>query len=395
MRKTLIWLLVLGWLGVASLDAAKDCPSRLLSFLHPVGDLPLSWALELRGFDHLVDGENFVYSGIGGWLRFEASENLSLDLEAVYRPKRFGDCSEAAGLSPFQLKTLSLNVFLEGAGAELSLGRQEILRGSGLILNDFFDAVTAEFSLLGFDVSAGAGILALQAAKESLFCQKCFFYEYRSGWKGFCRSEYGDFRMAYVDLTGSFGKHSRLGLLYLISGAAEPGFSSHTLALHSRWRLPGRVNLFTEMAAQRLGDPARWSAGWFVEAMRTFRFKGIGNLTLRAGSLYGRNDNQILFAPVFGNLHMGDRQHYSVRQGHILSLRARYAPDFLKSISLDTAYYRNYAHGLADSLTDEFDMGVEIRLPRSERFRIRAVYSHSMTPDGPVHQVRIDTRINL
>jgi len=395
MGKILFRILLLIGLSAAPLSAAKNCPSRLSSFLHPVGDAPFFWAVELRGFDHLVDGLNYTYFGIGGWLRFEASENLSLDLEAVYRPKRYGDCREAEDLSPFQLRTFSLNASLEGPAVDIRLGRQEIIRGSGLVLNDFFDAVSTEASLFGVDVSAGAGILALPAAKESLYCQKCFFYEYRSGWKGLCRSEYGDYGMAYIDLTGSPGKRHRLGLLYMKTWAVEPGFSSHTLSVHGNWRLPGRVNLFTELATQRPENHTGWVSGWHVEAIRSFRIKRAGSLTLRAGSLFGQARGRLLFTPVFGNLYLGDRQHYSVRQGHILSFRARFTPVFFKAISLDAAYFSNPAHGLADPVTDEFDLGMEARLPRSEKFRIRFVYSRSMTPSGPVHQARIDTRINL
>jgi hypothetical protein len=395
MRNFRTALLIFAWAGTIPLTAAKNCPSRLLSHLHPLGGSPFSWALELRGFDHLVEGENFVYYGLGGMLRFEPGENLSLDLEAVYRPKRYGDCAPAKGLSPFQLKTLSLNLYLEGPDVEIRAGRQEVLLGSGLVLNDFFDAVSLEAGLSGLTLRAGAGVLALQAAKEALYCQKCFFYEFRSSWKGFCRSNYGDHGMAYFDLTGSLGKNRRAGLLYLRTWAPPSGFSSHTLSLHGNLRLPGRVNLFTEAAIQKLDEVPGWAHGWFLEAVRNFNFRGLGTLTLRAAGLFGSADGTSLFTPLYGNLFMGDRQHYSVRQGRILGFRVRFLPEFLKSISLETAYFFNPARGFGDPLTDEFDLGLDIRLFKSENLRIFTVWSRSMTPVGRIGQLRMETRVNF
>jgi len=385
---TLIFGLTLG-------AAAKDCPSRLYSNLHSLGSSPLYWAFELRGFNYIVDGTNYFYQGLGGLLHFEPSENFFIDIEGVYRPKKYRDCTQADELSAFQLKTLSLNYFWKGPGIELMLGRQQLLEGSGLVLNDFFDAMTIDFTVGNFDISLGAGILALQVAMESLYCQKCFFYEYKSGWKGFCNSEYGDYKTAFINIARRFGTGNNLALLYLKTLAKDESFSSDTFSLNSKVRLPIKLNLVTELVLQRLSQSGNWTHGLYLEIYKSWRFRKAGNLTLKLQNLYGSSNDNILFTPVFGNVYLGDRQHYSIRQGNILGVKAKFTPAYLKAVSINAAYYVSSKAYFSEFLTDEINLGLELRLFRSEKIRFKTVYSRAMTPEGPVNQFRLDTRINL
>ena len=301
--------------------------------LNTLGSTGLSWNLELRGFYYGVDGTPYAFPGLGGWLRFEPSERWSFDVEAVLRDKVYLDY-EREDLSPIQLKTALVRYHDPAGRFDLSLGRQEVQLADGLIMDEFLDAAQIEWRSGSFEVRAGAGILALSAAKESLYCAKCLFFEYRSCWKGFGESAYGDFKTAFVQASASLGAAGTVGLVYQKVSAADPAFDSDMAGVFAGLALPFRWRLGFEAALQKQPLHEAPAFGFHVDLYRSWRIAGWGSLQLRLQDLYGSAEGSLVFSPTFGNLHLGDRQHYSVRQGHTIGLGLKLTPEFYKPITL-------------------------------------------------------------
>jgi hypothetical protein len=374
--------------------AVKDCRSRLTSGLNDLGSTGLSWNLELRGFYYGVDGTSYAFPGLGGWLRFEPSERWSFDLEAVVRDKAYLDY-ERDDLSPVQLKTALIRYHDPAGRFDLSLGRQEIQLADGLVMDEFLDAAQVEWRSGAFEVRAGAGILALSAAKESLYCAKCLFFEYRSCWKGFGESAYGDFKTAFVQASASLGPAGTAGLLYQKVEAADPAYGSDLAGVFGRLNLPLGWRLGFEGAVQKQPLHEAPAFGFHVDLYRNWRIAGLGSLQFRLQDLYGSAEGSLLFSPTFGSLHLGDRQHYSVRQGHTIGLGLKLTPEFYKPITLTAGYYANAAKGLTGWRTDEIDAGLEWRPFGADWSRIYVGYARAATPTGLVHQLSLETRISF
>lgn len=387
--------LILG-LALAALPALaiKDCRSRLTTGLNPLGGTGLSWNLELRGFYYGVDGTSYAFPGLGGWLRFEPSERWSFDLEAVVRDKAYLDY-ERNDLSPIQLKTALVRYHDPAGRFDLSLGRQEVQLANGLIMDEFLDAAQVEWRSGAFEIRAGAGLLALSAAKESLYCAKCLFFEYRSCWKGFGESAYGDFRTAYAQVSASLGPAGTVGLIYQKVAAADPAYGSDMAGLYGGLNLPLRWRLGFEAAVQKQPLHATPAFGFHVDLYRSWRISGLGSLQVRLQDLFGSAAGSLLFSPTFGSLHLGDRQHYSVRQGHTIGLGLKLTPEFYKPLTLSAGYFANAAGGLTEWLTDELDAGLEWRPFGADWGRVYLGYARAITRTGLVRQIALETRVSF
>ncbi len=374
--------------------AVKDCRSRLSSGLNALGSTGLSWNLELRGFYYGVDGTPYVFPGLGAWLRYEPSERWTFDLEASIKEKAYLDY-ERPELSPIQLKTALVRYRDPDGRFDISLGRQEVQLADGLIMDEFLDAAQISGRFGAFEIRAGAGWLALSAAKEALYCAKCLFFEYRSCWKGFGESAYGDFKTGFIQASVSLGKAGSAGLLYQKVAAAETSYDSDLAGLFASLNLPLRWRLSFEAAIQKQALHEAAAFGWHAALARTWRISGLATLQARFQALYGSADGSLVFAPVFGNIHLGERQHYSVRQGRTLGLGIKLTPDFTKQLTLAGSYWVNSGTGWTDWTTDELDAGVEWSPFRAEWARLYLGYSRAVTRTGLVHQFALETRISF
>ena len=87
-------------------------------------------------------------------------------------------------------------------------------------------------------------------------------------------------------------------------------------------------------------DESKFAYGVSSELYKSFKFKGIGNILTKIRYLYG-SSTDAMFTPLFGNLYIGDRQHYSARQGSIIGGELKYTPSFFKKGTLKLGYFRN------------------------------------------------------
>ncbi|MCP2620234.1 hypothetical protein NLC35_03195 [Candidatus Aminicenantes bacterium AC-334-K16] len=390
-------LVICGIVALAVLGAslqAKDCPSRLYANLHQIGNSPFSWSFELRAFDYNVEGENYFFYGLGGLLRFEPHKNLIIDLEAVYREKKYVDCQRIKTVSPIQIKALNFQYSFEKIPVEIVAGRQEIRVGSGLVLNDFFDGLATQISIGDFELNFGAGLLALPIAKKTLSCQKCYFYEYKSCWKGFCNADYGDFKMIFAGILKRLGPNT-FGVNYLHTFSKDPHFDSAVISSYGRIKLPLGVRSVSEFAVQRLFYSNEWAYGFYWELSRVWRARKIGTFIVKLQNIYGSKIDNTFFSPVFGNIFLGERMHYSIRQGNTFGASIKILPRFWRAIDLYTAYFVNSREYFSPLLTDEFDIGINIRFDRSNKIRSSILFSRANTTRGLIHQLRFDVRLTF
>ncbi|MBN1940531.1 MAG: hypothetical protein JW843_13165 [Candidatus Aminicenantes bacterium] len=387
-------LAALAGLSSVSVVEAKDCPSRISSNLHPIGSSPFSWGLELRGFSYSVDSENYLFPGSAAMLRFEPSDAFSVEIEGLYRDKTYVDCDKAGDVSAFQLKTLTL-VFNPGKALGFRLGRQEIRVGNGLVLDDFFDAVVIDLSVGGFDLTGGAGTLALGAARETGTCQKGFFFEYKSCWKGTCGASYGDFNLAFAAVSRRLGEGFRLGILYERIFSAESVYDADIVSLFGQVRLPLGFRLFAEAAIQRFAASEDTAFGGHLQSLRSWRFSGVGTVQVKLHALYGSGGEQTYFLPTFGTMTLAERMHYSVRQGLSLGAEMIFTPEFFKILTLRAGYFGNSGYGFEAPTTQEIDLGVGLKPFKSDLLRLDIVYSAARTLSGPVNQFKMEARMTF
>ncbi|MBN2205999.1 MAG: hypothetical protein JW742_01225 [Candidatus Aminicenantes bacterium] len=374
---------------------AKDCPSRLPSNLHAIASTDFSWALELRGFSYLVGSRSYLFPAAGALLRFEPSDAFSVDVEGVFRDKTFTDCSKAGDLPPVQVRTLALFYAPGGGALSFRLGRQEVRLGNGLVLDDFFDAAVVEYSGGGWNLSAGGGLLAIGAARETQACQKGFFFEYKSCWKGTCGAGYGDFGLAFASLSRRFGGGLRIGLLYERVVAETDTYASDVVSLFGQARLPLGFTLFGEAAVQRRPFPDLLAFGWHLQAVRAWRISGLGTLQAVLHSLYGSDGERGAFLPTFGTVTLAERMHYSARQGLSWGAALSLTPAFSKRLTLEAGYFSNSGARLDALLSEEFDFGLTAKPLGSDLLRLTVKAAFARTLHGSVHQLRAETRVTF
>ena len=381
-RKILILLL----LGVFAF-AGKDCPSRLVANLHSITDT-LSAGMELRGFYYNVDGESYYFYALASMLRWEPNEYFSVESELNFKPKDFIPCElQGKGISPFVLRTLYLSYTPESEAYSLQAGRQLISESSGLMLDDFFDAVYITAERGRFSFSAGGGFLALDAARETKHCQRCYFYEYKNCWKGFCEAEYGDFRMGFLRIEGELSSRISASIMFLVADTHDEDLSSSNISMGFRVKLPARFKIYSEFALQRIKQEGQIAYGQDVQIIKSFRVKKLGTVFLKVHSLYATGDP--LFTPIYGNISMGDRLHLTVRQGFTNGFSVKFMPSFARWLTLKGGWYYNSVFG------SEFDAGLEISFDRNEARRLLLYYSRANTGYGIVNQFRAELRINI
>ncbi len=381
MRRAAAILLLL---MLAGLIAAKDCHSGLRSNLHEIAS-GFYLGGEWRGFYYNLNGSSYYFAAFDLLSRYEASENLSVEIEGLLRKKKYFNCQLDRKLSPVQLKTLSLEYYIESLDLSVKAGRQLITAGTGLVLDDFFDGLSLEGSFAGVDFYAGAGVLALQVAREGLYCQHCFFYEFKSCWKGICQADYGDHKLAFLLLSTSPAKGQKVGFLFLKAATEDPALSSSTFGLIWRGKLPLRFRIASEMVLQRFDQDGNFAWGWNLQLYRSIRLADVGSLYVKFTDLYGSVRDNVLFSPVYGNIRLVE---YTPRQGHTAGLQLQFTPSFFHSLTLLFSYYRNY---LFDSQLIEG--GLRIIAGKTGRFRVYLTFEQFQLGDAEKNQLRLETRI--
>lgn len=387
MKKNII---LCGFYVLASLWApAKDCPSRLQPNLRPIGASPLSWGVEIRSNFFNLDGDNYWYYGLTAALTSE-TDSLSIYALGEYKEKKYSECQYPEDISPLKLKLLSFDWKI--GRLTLSGGRQEVTAGQGLVLDDFFDGLRIAYANDALRLEAGALVLARSVAREAFSCQACFFHEYTSSWKNLKQSSWGDDKLLYADLAWKTSALS-LGMLYLKSFARDDLFDFQQLGVHGRVRLPLELNLQFEASGQRFDHGGGLAFGHSFDLGRRFKAGTIGAFTLQLKHLYGSASGNTLFTPLYGNASLGERMHYSVRQGSTWGSRIQFQPDLLKRMEVELHYYQNGAGWLGNPISHEWNAGLHYALDRNKRYQFFIGYSRTRGATGVINQVAAEIRI--
>ncbi len=381
MKRTAAALLLLLLAGMTS---AKDCHSGLRSNLHEIAS-GFYLGGEWRRVYYNLNSNSYYFAAFDLLSRYEAGKNLAIEVEGLLRKKKYFNCHLDRKLSPAQLKTLSLEYYIESLELNIKAGRQLITAGTGLVFDDFFDGLSLEGSFAGMELYAGAVVPALQVAREGLYCQPCFFYEFKSCWKRICQTDYGDHRLAFLMLGTSAARGQKVSFLFLRAATQDPVLSSSAFALIWRNKFPLRFRVASEMALQRFDQNGEFAWGWNLQVYRSIRLGEAASLYLKLTDLYGSVRDNVLFSPVYGNIRLVE---YTPRQGHTAGLQLQLTPSFFHSLTLLLSYYRNY---LFDSQL--FEGGFRIIAGRTGRLRVYLTFEHFQLGDAEENQLKLETRI--
>lgn len=375
MVKSLVPLLTISLLGVALvLPGAKDCPSPLYANLRDIADSGFSWGLEGRGFFYHANGQDFFFGGASLVMLFD-KEAASGEIEMVYKPKPDVPCGDEGDISPFQIRRLNGEFRLSSRMA-VRVGRQAMAAGTGMLLDDFFDGAVLSLGRKQH-LRIGGGVYARTVAREALGCQKCNFYTYKSCWKDLWNQEWGDTGMAFLAWEFPLGRQ-RLELTVIRGLSTDPRFRNTSAGLSGHLRMGPRWRMLVETGIQ-YSDGGGFSVAAAAELFRNWRISGLGNLTLRIRLLTAPDPVESRILPLFGNLYLGDRQHYSLRQGTILGVGFSWIPRFYSRSRLEAEYFMQMD---TEAPTDELDLRLRVDLLARGRLRWLAGYARWTGPDG-------------
>ena len=369
-----VLILILFVLSAAGLDATKDCPSPLNANLRDIGTSGFSWGLEGRGFFYHLDEGNYLFGGASLTLIYDGKA-ASGEMEMVFKAKPEVPCGDHGDISPLQVRRLNGEFHLSPR-VSLRLGRQAIAAGFGMLLDDFFDGAVVRLGRSG-RLRLGGGVIARSVARESLGCQKCHFYTFKSCWKDLWNQEWGDTGMAFLAWEFPLGRQ-RFEFMLIRGFSTDQRFRNTSAGLSGRMRLGPHWRLAAEAAAQ-YSDGGIFSLGFAAEVYRNWRLSGLGNLTLRFRTLAGPGELDGRMLPVFGNFYLGDRQHYSLRQGMILGAGLAWTPRFLRSGRFEVEYLVQVDGG---PRSDELDLRLRVDLLPRGRLRWLAGYALWTAPQG-------------
>lgn len=374
---------------IATAGLAKECPSRLLPNLRPIGGSPLSWGMELHASDYSISGTNYWFFGLSVALAYE-TDTLSVFAQGEYKEKKYSACQYPEDISPFKAKRLSLDWKLDRF--TISGGRQEVTAGLGLGLDDFFDGLRIAFADKNLRAEMGAVVLARSVAREAFSCQTCFFFEYTASWKNLKQSTWGDDKLIFANLTWKIAGHS-LGLLYLKSIARDDLFDFQQLDVHGMIKLPLKFKLQLEVSGQRFDHSAELAYGHLVELGRRIPIEGLGTFEGKLKHLYGSASDNVLFTPLYGNASFGERMHYGVRQGSIWGGTLKFQPEFAKRLEFNLQYYQNDSGFFKDIFSREWDAGLTYAIDKNKRYQLYINYARTSGLTGTINQIAAEMRI--
>ncbi len=381
--------MTIAFLLLATASLAKECPSRLLPNLRPIGGSALSWGTELHATAINLTGSNYWFFGLAAALAYE-TDALSFFAQGEYKEKKYSECQYPSDVSPFKLKRLSLDWKLDRF--TVSGGRQEVTAGLGLGLDDFFDGLRIAYSGDKLHAEIGALILARSVAREAFSCQTCFFFEYTSSWKNLKESSWGDDKLLFADLTWRTGGHS-LGLLYMKSIARDRLFDFQQLDAHGMFKLPLDFKFQFEVSGQRFDRDGEIAYGHLLELGRRFPIAGVGMFELKLKHLYGSASGNVLFTPLYGNVSFGERMHYSVRQGSIWGGTLQILPRPAKRLEINLQYYQNDSGLFSDVFSREWDAGFHYAIDKNKRYQLFLNYAKTSGSSGSISQIAAEMRI--
>ncbi len=388
--------------------SAQDCPSLLPGNLRDIGDVGISWGVELRSFlygvnkydetsqsfqnkryafgaaDMLVQGEigdNLFWLGEGVVRRWENRSDFScqFDEEGVY----------------FTLK----QAFLEWTPGDFlfRLGRQNLAYGNGLVLNHWFDGGELNWEFGKLKGSFFGGALAVDAARA---CQKKEVIEHLACWKNLCSSDWGDLSAFGGTLSARWLGRQRASLLVMRQLAPNAGGLSRSAtfaSLYINGSLGRGVSYFGELAMQRPDEISTVmdnAIGASFLIQKLWKTK-LGGLQSRWGLQYGSGHDKAVFSPIFERSRWGERMRYNAYHGLILGLKHKWNPAFSSHLQGQVDYFRRLDRHSLDSISDELDVGLMVKITEGRRFWL--VYSVLNLGEelARTQQIKFETRIVL
>lgn len=369
MKKYLISFVI--FFNMIILGFSKDCPSRLFANLNQIGDSDFYAGLELRAFYYNYNDVNYYFGSLSLGFTYE-TDNTSIQFEGNLKEKKYTPCNEFPEISKFQIRRLSWEQYLSD-NLSFNIGRQLMTIGKGLILDDFFDGMSVKLGDRN-SLSIGAGIYSIYVARETMGCQKCFFYNYRPCWKNLHNTEYGDILMGFVNYDFRIKKNS-FSITLLREQHKDNSMRSTFLSFYSRINLPLKLKLFSEFALQFYDYSKEFAYGANLTLQRGFNLNGIAKVLLKTDFLYGSENENVMFTPIFGSVYIGERQHFSVRQGSTYKFECKITPNFFKRVNLKLDYILNTLNYYFEPVSDELDLRFEINFDKHEKYKLITVYS--------------------
>ena len=378
---------------------AKDCPSNLSTELHTAGNA--SFGAEIRFWYYYVNQydyedqqrleDSYVYASARGLAEYQFSENLYGGFEALIRNTEYDDddfeCEDCADGIRVNVRELWLD-YAPGSLA-LHAGRDVLAFGNGMVIDNFFDQATAQFDFGSASVLIGGGVLANDVAREATSCQRGAVYEYYPYWKQILASDWGDYRMGFVETGFSLipKHHQQLMLLYTDS-AIDNEQDSLTADMYLNGNLGAGFKYFTEAALQYYTESQDVYGGASLLVSKNFPFAATQQ-QIQAGLLLAQRDDAQRFAPIYESLWIGERYRYSLYEGNIFYLKETVNFDKLKPVSVTTQYSRKFS----GDASDELDVGLELDV--TQKYRFFFIYSAlNLASDYEMtHQFQFQTRL--
>ncbi len=365
MRKRIYLFLIFVILLNASVYS-DDSPSGLFTNLVQKENSNFFWEFEIKTFFYNNKNENFFLGGVSSALSYEG-DNISFQFEGIYKEKKIKSCNNSPQIYLFQIRRLNIEKHFSDSFS-LTFGRQEITVATGLLLDDFFDGITFKIGEKNY-LSGGTGIYTIYTPREATGCQKCFSHNYRPWWKNLSHTQRDDIKMAFLNYTFRI-KRNEFGLFYLRTQTDNSDMRTNNVSLYSKIRVTEALQIFSEFIIQHFDKANEIAIGFYGNLQKMMTLDKIGNFLVRLRYLYGSTEKDVVFTPIFGAIHISERQDFTVRQGNIYGWEISFCPSFFKRFSIRFGYYLNSEDSYFNFVSDEFDTTIELSLNKRERFKI-------------------------
>jgi hypothetical protein len=442
---------------------AKTCPSTLSSNMNEIGETGLKWGLELRNYAFAFSSpdEGGNGNGIGQHLADvpELMADISYELddwfflvEAVGKAE-FGHGSQRFGEALFA-PVPAVHVtypapvwgdlkqwYAEYSADPLTLrvGRQELLWGTQLALDNWFDALYARYKLDPFTFEAFGGLLATSVAKEGRGCARPVVVKRIRCWDGSCDAGAYDFYgVAGAAATGTF-EWATTGLLYYRAQTTNVAWRFHLVSAYTKLAPLDWLTIFAEIAYMNRDGydehfssatyqynwtmPSASSLGATLKVIVPQSIEGVGTFEGSLSVLFGANAfepariddaepalaNYLAarnatrgFGTSYGVIAEGYWQRFSEHEGTTGTATLSFKPEgwggpFIeKHLRLETSYSLNIARDAAGIGDDELDVvlrGVDIRKRLSVWLGYAAI--HLAGPRAPEHLAFLEFRVTI
>ena len=400
MKKMFFLILIIS--VTANLSFAKECPSNLPANLNQLGEREFYYGIEFRLWAYYMDEHNyekgkresdidFPYSVVP-MIQVFPTDNLTLQAAGLmaYRKDLQGDYDDEG----FILRLREAWAELYVGSAIIRTGRQLYTFGNQLVLDNRFDMAEVAFDTDKVGISFFGGALAYETSREAISCMRWREYYNSVCWKGFCLdTEYSD-HLLYGGIVEPklSARHNQQLLILYQDAPNEDNYDAIIASLYLNGKLGKRFRYSIETAYQKRENTEQFGVMAFLH--RFIRFDGaMPNIRLKLGYLYGSQNDDEKFAPLYESAWLGERQKYSTHQGNTRFWERKIHPKFSENVKFDLNYYLHSLHGKSEFYSDELDFGMQYQFSPKYRFWLMYSLLNNIGDLERVHQLKLETRL--